>query len=220
MSRCAVKRTMGDQQRSCVISLSKGEDMKFIENSLFKITEKGEVISSTGRSLKFQKSKKGYLSVKIYFLDKTVKRKSIHRLVALAFIPNPNNLPVVNHKDGNKLNNCVDNLEWTTVEYNTWHAANILQAQKGDKATNRTIDSKIATKVCEMLVLDMRSMDIAEQLNIPRNIVRDIRTRKTWTHISKNYPFVQTKYHKRKTFNDQSKDVGSSEPKQEALNNK
>jgi hypothetical protein len=42
----------------------------------------------------------------------------IHRLVAEAFIPNPDNLPEVNHKDENKLNNCADNLEWCTKQYN------------------------------------------------------------------------------------------------------
>ena len=47
------------------------------------------------------------------------KRYFIHRLVAQAFIPNPNNLPEINHKDENPLNNNVDNLEWCTHQYNS-----------------------------------------------------------------------------------------------------
>ena len=45
-------------------------------------------------------------------------RRSIHRLVAIAFIPNPNNYPMINHKDENPSNNCIDNLEWCTAKYN------------------------------------------------------------------------------------------------------
>lgn len=60
---------------------------------------------------------KGYQYVALY---KDGKRKcsKVHRLVAQAFLPNPNNYKEVNHKDEDKTNNCVDNLEWCTTEYN------------------------------------------------------------------------------------------------------
>lgn len=62
-------------------------------------------------------SEKGYLKVDIY-LNGQLKRERVHRLVAMAFLPNPNNYPQVNHKDYVKTNNKVSNLEWCTDEYN------------------------------------------------------------------------------------------------------
>ena len=59
----------------------------------------------------------GYKQINLY-KDGKMKRYLVHRLVAIAFIPNPNNLPVVNHKDECKSNNNVNNLEWCTYEYN------------------------------------------------------------------------------------------------------
>lgn len=61
--------------------------------------------------------KDGYLTVGLK--DKNMK---VHRLVANEFLPNPNNLPQINHKDGNKENNCVENLEWCNDKYNNNHA--------------------------------------------------------------------------------------------------
>lgn len=61
--------------------------------------------------------KKGYLYVNLY-KDKEGSRYYIHRLVAMAYISNPENLPQVNHKDENKANNCLQNLEWCDAKYN------------------------------------------------------------------------------------------------------
>jgi hypothetical protein len=67
--------------------------------------------------LKPYSTKKGYLEIDLHKNDKR-KVFKVHRLVANAFIPNPHNLPQVNHKDENKLNNRVENLEWCTTLYN------------------------------------------------------------------------------------------------------
>lgn len=72
---------------------------------------------TNGYIMKAFADKKGYLFVVLRFNGR-YKRYSVHRLVATAFIPNPDNLPQVNHKDEDKSNNRVDNLEWCTNHYN------------------------------------------------------------------------------------------------------
>ena len=66
-------------------------------------------------------NKHGYLNLDLYH-NGVRKHELVHRLVAKAFVPNPDNKPVVNHKDGNKLNNNADNLEWVTSLENNRHA--------------------------------------------------------------------------------------------------
>ena len=81
------------------------------------ITENGEVWSAKRNIFLTPHNDRGYLTVNLS--NNGIRQiKKIHRLVAEAFIPNPNNYPQINHKDENKLNNNVDNLEWCTQKYN------------------------------------------------------------------------------------------------------
>ena len=77
--------------------------------------------------LRVKKKKSGYLFYCLYSGNGTVKYEHAHRLVAQAFIPNPLQKKDVNHIDGNKSNNCVDNLEWATRSENQIHAYNVLK---------------------------------------------------------------------------------------------
>ena len=97
----------------------------------YEVTTTGDVINTkTGRVLKQQKDKGGYMQVALG----RKKRFLVHRLVAQAFIPNPLNLPCVNHRDEDKTNNSVDNLEWCTHEYNNNYGTH--NKKIGESTTN------------------------------------------------------------------------------------
>ena len=87
---------------------------------IYSIDTDGRVVGKYGL-LKPMVTRKGYHMVALYLNGKRYY-KSVARLVAQAFIPNPDNKPEVNHKDGNKDNNCMDNLEWMTTRENIHHA--------------------------------------------------------------------------------------------------
>ena len=102
--------------------------MKIKGSEDYEITESGEVINTrTGkaRALDFNKSV-GYLQVDLYKNNKRSKHY-IHRLVAQAYMPNPDGLPEVNHKDSNRTNNHVSNLEWVSSSGNSIHAVKVGQ---------------------------------------------------------------------------------------------
>lgn len=105
-------------------------NIKDYENYI--IYDNGDIYNNTTQ--KMLKGSIGEHGYKYYRLSKNGKKKMFyaHRLVAEHFLPNPNNLPVVNHIDGNKLNNSVTNLEWVSYSENTkkWHSQNNKERRK------------------------------------------------------------------------------------------
>lgn len=96
----------------------------------YTVNQNGDVYNKHGVKLKPSVQRNGYLIVSLSNEKVKHKRFLVHRLVAQAFIPNPNGLPQVNHIDKNKQNNCVDNLEWCTPLENLNHSKVIEKASK------------------------------------------------------------------------------------------
>lgn len=95
-----------------------------------------------GRILKPMKDPNGYLKVNLC-KDGKVKAFTVHRLVAEAFLPNPHNYPCVNHKDENKQNNNVSNLEWCSAQYNNTYGTRI------ERVAEKTTNGKLSKPVLQ-----------------------------------------------------------------------
>lgn len=168
----------------------------FIDNikSDYLISNKGNIYSlKNNMQLKPQISNCGYYRVELYYYknDKYKSKKlSVHRLVALAFIENPNNKSQVNHIDGDKSNNCVENLEWNTPSENDYHAyANGLKPYKYGEASHlQKYSEKQVEKACQLMESGKYNIgEISIKTKIPLGMLYMIRRRHSWLNISYKY---------------------------------
>lgn len=147
-------------------------------------TGKNNNIKRKHKEMIISKSKqiKSYHVVTLY-KNNIQTQKGVHRLVAKAFIPNPENKPQVNHKDGNKLNNHINNLEWVTIKENMRHAAiNGLKA-KGEKNGNSKLTRKDVIEIKKMLKKGILQREIAEIYNVDRTAISLIKRNRNWKHV-------------------------------------
>lgn len=124
------------------------DDWKQIENFPYSVNKLGQVKNDrTGKTIKAVEVTGGYLQIRLWVNQKSYNRL-LHRVVASAFISNPYNKPEVNHIDGNKLNNCADNLEWVTRSENQRHRYNILQHRGHNPSTKEANESCMKKVIC------------------------------------------------------------------------
>lgn len=110
------------------VQFSRGDIMKHVVlHNKYRLYENGIIINiKTKRTVKHVLTPKGYFKVCLQNEESKQVNYRIHRLLAENFIPNPHNKPCVNHKDGDKQNNDLDNLEWCTDSENQQHSVKVL----------------------------------------------------------------------------------------------
>lgn len=134
-------------------------------------TKDGKIYSKkAGRYIKQRLNEFGYFRVTLW-VNRKNKHAFVHRLVALAYLPNPSNLPFINHMDGVRTNNHLDNLEWCTAKYNTQHS---IKAGRHPVARTRALSAARVKEIRMLSTSGLRKSQIAKQLGLSWDAVRDV----------------------------------------------
>lgn len=155
--------------------------LSFMNCSNYWVRSNGDIFTTNLMRYLYPKTNSDGYNV-VTLLDNAGKNVyiSVHRVVALAFIENTENKPQVNHKDGNKLNNWVYNLEWNYNWENMKHAS--------DTGLRKPMlaDETVAT-ICDMINAGLSNREIADKMSVEIYKVTDIRTKSCYSRISDKY---------------------------------
>ncbi len=146
--------------------------MRKFKDSEYFVSEDGNIFRN-GKKRKTQKNKKGYYQIALSNNGVRINI-SIHRVVAICFIPNTDNKPQVNHIDGNKLNNHYCNLEWVNNSENQIHAFN-----NGLKKTKLTKEQVLEIRNSK----NKSSTELSNEYKVHRRTIERILKRQLWARI-------------------------------------
>jgi len=134
-----------------------------------------------------RKGKENYVRISIYNESGDVLSVAIHRAVAQMFIPNPENKPEVNHKDWDKTNNCVENLEWATHEENMEHARqnNLIWHPKGEQHGRNKVSEQKALAILRLHQIkpNFSRTKVAKKLNVSTSTISHLVTGRNWKEL-------------------------------------
>lgn len=156
-----------------------------IFNNKYTIDNKGRIYSN-----KFKRYIKPCITNGYQRVSLLNKSYYVHRLVAIHFINNPENKPQINHKDGNKLNNDVSNLEWVNCSENLKHAydTGLKIKQIGEMCKRSKLKDKDIIDILNLFKNGYGCRKIAKIYNVTRQTILSIKNGKTWTHITNLSP--------------------------------
>lgn len=152
------------------------------------ISDKGDIISlkrNNGMGSRNEERprrqivKKGYATCALS-KNKILKHYLVHRLVAKAFIPNTKNYPQINHKDGDKTNNCIENLEWCDRSHNQVHARK-MKLQGGER-TNTSKLNELCVKAIRKIYPKLTMKELAYCFDVTESTISKVINKSNWRH--------------------------------------
>lgn len=164
------------------------------------ITKTGKIYSYiTNKWLSLDTTKRGYRTIRL--ADRRLGRFVkflVHRLVATQFLPNPRNLPEVNHKDGNHNNNSVWNLEWCTREYNMRHAKETGLYKIEEDNPRAKLTKEQVLQIYKLYETNQNKREIAKLFNVSDCLIGEIVRGVRWSKTYEEYYGEPSKYKKPK----------------------
>ena len=157
---------------------------------LYGITNKGRVVNLITNTVLTNKVSNGYWYTTIQ-INKKIYNIRIHRMIAIYFVKGrTKEMDCVNHIDGNKLNNSLDNLEWVNVTINNYHMHEYGLVKRGSECKQSKINEEIAMKIYnEHHINGLSYNQIRDKYNISKTIIGKVCRKERWKHIHKDYKY-------------------------------
>lgn len=152
----------------------------------FQVSNQGRVKDFTGRDFrdkngvicKWHISYDGYVCVNLWSTRTNTKSHRVHRLVATAFLDNPHNYPVVNHKNGKKDDNSVENLEWCTQSHNVLHRYHTLYPET-------VLSPEVVNEIFSLAIKgELSDAEISKRFGVSKSVVYSIKKGRNYKHIT------------------------------------
>lgn len=187
--------TLIEESRELRGSLSEiilSEGLKIPGYEDYTVHKEGFIVSHKRKPIVLKAAKCGYnknYDFVVLCMGGICKAHYIHREVAKAFIPNPENKPEVNHINGDTDDNSVENLEWASEKENSNHAVDTGLTLTGEDCPWAKVTKEFVEKVCSLLELGYENKEIRAITGIDPRRLSKIKHRKQWKQVSEKYDF-------------------------------